>query len=204
MNEQSSLSFSGITTNGGQSYHLPTDIFKQLRNNDTPDKILQAAVEIVYQALKCDRVVVYSLESDSKCRITAEAVTPGYAQILNRTIRDVCFESGYIGKYQKGRIKSISNVSTSNIASCHLEALKEIDVQANLVIPIINQDTSLYGLLVIHQCSRSREWQRNEVEFLLEVAAWISEQLGNQSHCHNLVTQLANSIKAQNLGRDIN
>lgn len=203
MNEQSSLSFSGTTTNDNQPYQLPTNIFKQLRNNDTPDKILQATVEIIYQALKCDRVVVYSLESDSMCRITAEAVTPGYAQILNRTIRDVCFESGYIEKYQKGRIKSISDVGTSNMTACHLETLKEIDVKANLVVPMINQDTSLYGLLVMHQCSKNREWQRNEVEFVLEVADWTIEQLDNLSHQRHLTIQLSNGQKTKQLIDDI-
>ena len=195
MNVQSSLSFPDSATTNSQSYRLPSDIFKQLRNNDTPDKLLQTAVQVVYQTLECDRVVVYSMEPDSRCRITAEAVTLGYAQILNRSIKDVCFESGYIEKYQKGRIRSISDVRTSNLAPCHLEALKEIDVRANLVVPIINQDTSLYGLLVLHQCSRSREWQSSEVEFVLEVVNWIVEQLADQSHRHNLATQLSNSKK---------
>ena len=201
MNIQPSLSISDldVNDNGIQSHNLPTEIFKKFKNNDTEAKILQAGVEIVYQSLKCDRVIVYGMEPDAMCRITAEAVTPGYAQILNRTFKDVCFEAGYIEKYQKGRIKAISDVDNSDVAPCHLETLKEIDVKANLVVPLVNQNTSLYGLLVMHQCSRSRQWQQAEVEFVLEIADWITEQLAQQRTNSRLQTQLANNEKVRQL-----
>ena len=98
MNMQSSAPLPEISLNGAKYQILPTDIFKQLLQSDTEEQILQAGVEIVHQFLKCDRVVVYSMQSISKYKITAEAVTPGYSQILHSTIEDPCFEARYFDK----------------------------------------------------------------------------------------------------------
>ena len=201
MTIQPPISLSNISANGN-SQKLPnllTEIFKQLKNNDTEEKVLQTTVEIVYQTLKCDRVVVYSMEAEAMCKITAEAVTPGYAQILNRTFKDVCFEAGYVEKYQKGRVRAIADVDNSSMTACHLETLKDIDVRANLVVPLINRDTSLYGLLVMHQCSRSRQWQQTEVEFVLEIADWTMKQIDQQRTNLKIATQLANHEKARQI-----
>ena len=80
MTIQPSLSLSENSANGALMNSIFTEIFQKLRNLKTEIDTLQAGVEIVYQTLKCDRAVVYSLQSDSYCTIIAEAVTPGYAQ----------------------------------------------------------------------------------------------------------------------------
>ena len=183
-----STSLSGIPTNGLKDYPLPTNIFTQLHQATTPEKTLQAGVEIVHQTLKCDRVVVYCMETAFRCQIIAEAVTPGYAQILHTTIEDPCFEDRYIDKYQKGRVKAITNIRESGMSLCYIENLEKIDVKANLVVPLTATDNSLYGLLVMHQCSRTREWQQSEVEFTMGVAQWLMQQLA-QLQTHQELTQ---------------
>ncbi|MEO1006892.1 MAG: GAF domain-containing protein, partial [Cyanobacteria bacterium J06638_38] len=46
---------------------------------------------------------------------------------------------------------------------------------------MVRSDNSLYGLLVMHQCSGTRKWQQSEVEFVLEVANWMIEELSQQA-----------------------
>ena len=65
----------------------------------------------------------------------------------------------------------------AGINPCHVESLDDIEVKSNLVVPIVRQDDSLYRLFVMHQCSRTREWQQPEVEFVLQVSSWLVEQL---------------------------
>ncbi len=180
MTIQPSLSLSEISANGASANSIFTEVFKKLRQVKTVENTLQAAVEIVYQVVKCDRAVVYSLQSDAYCKITAEAVTPGYTQTLGTTIKDPCFESGYIEKYRRGRVRAISDIYKAGINPCHIESLEQIEVKSNLVVPIVNQDNSLSGLLVMHQCRVKREWQQWEIEFSLQVASWIVEQLTQQ------------------------
>jgi GAF domain-containing protein len=199
MNIPPSLSLTEVSANGSAANAVLTELFKNLRDATTEEDVLQAGVQIVYQALKCDRAVVYSMGQDSFCTIVAEAVTPGYTQILGRTITDTCFEQGYIEKYSKGRVRAISDLRKSGISPCHIENLEKIDVKSNLVVPIIRQDNSLYGLLVMHQCSSTREWQQSEVEFVLQVSSWLIEQLARQQNYAALESQVANAKENRQL-----
>jgi GAF domain-containing protein len=193
-----SLSLTEVSANSSTNAVL-TELFKNLRDATTEADILQAGVRIIYQALKCDRTVVYSMGQDSFCKIVAEAVTPGYTQILGRTITDTCFEEGYIEKYSKGRVRAISDLRKSGMSSCHIETLEKIDVKSNLVVPIVRQDDSLYGLLVMHQCSSTREWQQSEVGFVLQVSSWLVKQLARQQNYSALESRVANAQKNKQL-----
>lgn len=199
MTIQPELALAKISANGLQVNNIFTDIFRQLRTIKTESDILQVGVEIVKQSLNCDRTVVYSLQGDSYCKIVAEAVTPGYTQTLGTTIRDSCFEQGYLEKYRKGRIRSIPDVYRSGMNPCHIENLEKIEVKSNLVVPIVRSNNSLSGLLVMHQCSRTRQWQQTEIAFVLEVAAWIAEQLEKQQLHSNLQSKLEKTEQAQQL-----
>lgn len=199
MTIEPSVPLSEIVDNSMQLTSLTTNIFKQLGNTNTQEDILQTAVEIIFQVLKCDRVVVYSMQSESLCKIVAEAVIPGYAQILNTTIQDPCFEARYIDKYQKGRVRAITNILEAGMSTCYVENLEKIDVKSNLVVPLTGKDRSLYGLLVMHQCSRIRQWQQLEVEFTLQVADWTIEQIFQQQAYQDLDNQVKNNTKAQEL-----
>ncbi len=199
MTIQSSLSLPENSANGASMNSIFTEIFQKLRNLKTETDTLQAGVEIVYQTLKCDRAVVYSLQSDSYCTIIAEAVTPGYAQTLGTTIKDPCFEAGYIEKYRRGRVRAITDIYEGGINPCHIESLEQIDVKSNLVVPLVRQDNSLYGLLVMHQCSGKRQWQQPEVEFVLQVASWMIEQLSQQQTNLALKSQVENMKQARQL-----
>ncbi len=199
MTIQPSLSLSENSANGALMNSIFTEIFQKLRNLKTEIDTLQAGVEIVYQTLKCDRAVVYSLQSDSYCTIIAEAVTPGYAQTLGTTIKDPCFEAGYIEKYRRGRVRAITDIYEGGINPCYVESLEQIDVKSNLVVPLVRQDNSLYGLLVMHQCSGKRQWQQPEVEFVLQVASWMIEQLSQQQTNLALKSQVVTMKQARQL-----
>ena len=203
MTFQSSASLSEFSSNGGQPKNFPTHIFKKLRKLTSEAEILQAAVEIVYQSLKCDRAVVYSMQSESLCKITAEAVTAGYAQTLGSTIKDPCFEARYIEKYQRGRVRAITNIHEAGMSPCYVENLAKIDVKSNLVVPLSAVDNSLYGLLVMHQCSRTRKWQQKEVEFILSVANWAMEKVAELRESSRLQQQIDSYEQAQHLIADI-
>ena len=197
MTIQPGLTLSEISDNSLQVNNIFTDIFKQLRSIKTESDILKVGVEIVKQTLNCDRTVVYSLQDDSYCKIIAEAVTPGYTQTLNTIIKDSCFEQEYREKYRKGRVRAITDIYKSGMNPCHIESLEKIEVKSNLVVPIVSSNSFLYGLLVMHQCSRERQWQQAEIAFVLEVADWIIEQLEQQQADSNLQSKLAKIEQAQ-------
>ena len=197
MTIQPALSLSGISASvANVQINNITEFFKQFRSIETELDVLQAGVEIVKQSLNCDRTVVYSLQDDSYSKIVAEAVTPGYTETLGMTIKDTCFEKGYMEKYRKGRVRAITNIYKVGMSPCYLKDLEMIEVKSNLVVPII-RDNSLYGLLVMHQCSREREWQQTEVAFVLEIASWMVEQINQQQAYLDLQSQLEKVERTQ-------
>ena len=73
-------------------------------------------------------------------------------------------------KYCQGLTIAIDDVETAYATSaCLLKLLRQIQVRAKLVAPILVQN-HLWGLLIAHQCLEPRQWQDNEKMFLKQIA----------------------------------
>jgi GAF domain-containing protein len=156
-------------------------------------QVLDVTVNSIRKAVRCDRAVIYNLQSLDRGKIVAESVIGDYPKTINTTITDPCFEARYIDKYQMGRVRAISNIYQAGLSNCYVENLEKISVKANLVVPILNSSNQLYGLLVLHQCSATREWQSAEIDLTVQMAVQLSYALLNISRlieCEQLRTEL--------------
>jgi two-component system sensor histidine kinase/response regulator len=73
-------------------------------------------------------------------------------------------------KYHQGFTGAIDDVEVAYRDSpCLLQLLRQTQVRAKLVAPIIVQN-HLWGLLIAHQCFESRYWQDSEKLFLKQIA----------------------------------
>jgi methyl-accepting chemotaxis protein PixJ len=140
-----------------------------LRQAPNQEGMLKTAVVETRQLLKADRVVVFRLKEDLSGVVTHESVAPGFTEALGRHIEDPCFRDWYAKHYREGKVTVINNVQQANFARCYIEALERLDVKANIVAPLI-EDDQLFGLLVAHQCSRPREWQQSEIDLFTQIA----------------------------------
>ena len=179
-----------------------TDFFTQairhIRQSLQANNILDVTVQEVYRVLKCDRVIVYSLEWDSYGKVLAEAIAPGRKRTLGKVIKDPCLEVRHIEKYRNGRVKATDNIDLARITSCHLEELKKLEVKAYLVTPILNEN-KLFGLLVAHQCSAPRQWQQSEIRYVTQIATQVAFALDNAQ----LLQQLEqSSLKVAQISAD--
>lgn len=199
-------SFSGLIKNNQQNDDLInnnllnflTDTIRQVRSKRAEQGIWQTTVEIVHQILQCDRVVVYSLLSESQGTIIAEALTSGFSPTLGSVIEDPCFEARFIALYQRGRVRATPNIYEAGMSPCYVENLEQIEVKAHLVIPLINSDGSLFGLLVMHQCRDLRQWQQSEIDFGVQVAGWAIEQVEKEKETCQLQAKLTQITQWQN------
>ncbi len=155
-----------------------TDATRYIRESLAQEDILEVTVEEVRRVLHCDRVVVYSLNRDNYGVIVAESVAPGWTRAEGRVIKDPCFESKYLDKYRNGRVRAWSNIYEAGFTKCYIDQLEQIEVKANLVTPIINEG-KLFGLLVAHQCSDSRDWQQSEIRWVTDIATQVGFALDN-------------------------
>ncbi|MBE9046419.1 GAF domain-containing protein [Pleurocapsales cyanobacterium LEGE 10410] len=175
-----------------------TEATQHIRQSIKQEDILEVSVEEVRRVLSCDRVVVYSLNSDNYGVVIAESVAPGYTRALYKTITDPCFAARYLDQYRDGRVRAIDNIEQAVISECYLEQLKTLEVKANLVTPILNQG-QLFGLLVAHQCSQPRHWLDYEIRWLTQIATQVGFALDNaqllqRAKNHTLATKLLNDF----------
>ncbi len=155
-----------------------TDAIHYIRQSITKEDILKASVREVRRVLNCDRVVVYSMNQDNYGMIVAESVAAGWTRAEGKVIKDPCFQTKYLDKYRNGRVRAWSNIYESGFTSCYIEQLEQLEVKANLVTPIVNEG-KLFGLLVAHQCSNTRQWQQPEIRWVTDIATQVGFALDN-------------------------
>lgn len=145
------------------------DITLRLREKLERQRIFNVAVQEVRQALGSDRAVVYMFDEKWQGTFVAESVARGFPVALGSTLYDPCFAERYVEKYKQGRVQATPNIYEAGLNACHLDQLKQFEVKANLVAPIL-ANNELLGLLIVHQCSTSRVWRDSEIEFFRQIA----------------------------------
>lgn len=128
--------------------------------------------------LKADRVALlrFSPQLGGPGEFVYEDVADGWNSLLNLKVQNNSFPD-----YQKEDIQAVTDIDASidpsQLSESHGKILREFQVKANLVVPVFKQDEArsatvpeLWGLLCIHQCSISRQWQDVEIEIAQKTA----------------------------------
>ena len=161
-------------------------ISSRVRESLDPDRICRSAVEGALELMGVDRAVIYRFDETTwDGEIISETVKPGWAKIIEMETEVPCFPAEYVEQYRLGRVQVTEDITKANLTECHETQLKKWQVKANVVVPIV-VNRKLYGLLGVHQCAYTRQWQESEVEVFKQVAqqvgyaleqAWLLEQV---------------------------
>ncbi|OWY66647.1 chemotaxis protein [cyanobacterium TDX16] len=151
---------------------LSIDITRRIRASLNEEDMLKTTVEEVRKAMKTDRVIVYGFDFNWYGTVIAESVVPGFPKAIWAQIQDPCFAEDYVDKYQQGRINAIEDIYAANLSECYLQQLEPFAVKANLVAPILKDDR-LFGLLIAHECAKTRHWQQWEIDLFTQLAAQV-------------------------------
>ncbi|MBO9998874.1 MAG: PAS domain S-box protein [Cyanobacteria bacterium SID2] len=160
-------------------------VARQIQQSIALSEILQTTVDEIYQQLGCDRVFLYQLEPDCSGRVVVEAVSAPQWSLLDRVMKDTCFEASWTTEDRKRQFSAIEDITTADISLCHVELLTEFQVKANLVVPIFHGER-LWGLSIAHSCNGPRQWKVEEIEGLQEIAVHV----GIAIHQASLIEQL--------------
>lgn len=144
-------------------------ITNQIRRSLDLPTTLKTIVREVQLLLDTDRVLIYQFTRGWQGEVVVETINGDWMPLLGNIYRDECFPQGHAQLYQGGRIRAVNDVAHSNLAPCHIQFLLDIQVQANLVVPI-RTGTDLWGLLIAQQCRERRKWQSFEVDLLQQLA----------------------------------
>ncbi|MFN5513739.1 MAG: PAS domain S-box protein, partial [Cyanobacteriota bacterium] len=170
-----------------QQERIINEIALKIRQNLDLDQTLTTAVGEMKTFFAVDRCLVYQFEKTSyRGKIVAEAVGADWTYGLGQEIEDTCFDKGLNERYLRGDCWALSDIETAGLTDCHQQLLKQFEVRANLVVPIIIQTLGrspehhpqVWGLLILHQCSAPRVWQPQEIDFLKKLAAQLAIAVG--------------------------
>jgi PAS domain S-box-containing protein len=155
-------------------YQLFTEITLKIRQSLQIEEILQTTVTELQKMLNWDRVLIYQLLPNDQGNFITEAVSPGCSRIRgHKNTEDYLkaeFSQQYcLQQYRRGQIPEVTDLDVTGVQLTHVELLKQFGVQANLVVPILVKE-ELSGLLIVHQCTHSRQWSSFETHLLRELA----------------------------------
>ncbi|RCJ24797.1 ATPase [Nostoc minutum NIES-26] len=177
-------------------------VTQRIRQSLNLQNILNAIVKEVRDLLEVDRVVVYQFAPDMSGTVVAESVESGWTVSLGQKIEDTCFQTGGGVEYHQGRKQAVANIYKAGLSDCHLQLLEQFEVKANLVVPILlevggEKSGFLWGLLVAHQCSRPREWEENQLDFLDQLTVQIAIAIQQSSIFQQAQNELTERQKAE-------
>lgn len=145
-------------------------ILQNLTNTLVRDSLVQQTTNQLRESLQVDRVVLYYFYYQWKGQVTFESLSEDKYSILWSSGPDECFNSEYAALYELGRIRAIDNLDTEMMNPCHRDYLRNLQVKANLVVPILSPQ-GLWGLLIAHHCQAPRPWSKKDIEIMRQGAA---------------------------------
>ena len=174
-----------------QSEQLKSKLMLKIRNSSELPNILEMAVTEIRDFLAADRVAIYQFNYDLSGTIVSESVGEGWTATINENIHDTCLQGGLNIRYRQGWYWAMENIERAGLTDCHRELLARFEVKSNLVLPILvadvepisalmviddplllenlNSKSYVWGLLIVHQCSQTRDWSENTIALLKEL-----------------------------------
>ncbi|MEL6854518.1 MAG: GAF domain-containing protein, partial [Cyanobacteria bacterium J06607_13] len=170
---ESSLRFQSETqSESARRAKLLSALTSDIRRTLEEEAIFSTSVERAREVLEVDRVLVYRFNADyTGGTATAESVGKGWSRAQGQVLEDPMLPDS-VDRFKSGQVSTVENIETENLTECHCRLLRELDVKANMVAPIMVGD-DLVGLLCAHQCGGPRQWQPEEINMIQQISTQI-------------------------------
>ena len=155
------------------------DVVVKIRESLDLETIFRTTVHEVRRSLKADRVGIFCFDPGAgfcSGEFIAEDLLPNFDSALSVKVKDYCFGDQYAPQCLEGQVQAMSDINSVGSKVPHFEIIERFQVKAQIVAPLM-EGSDLWGLLCIHQCTHSRDWEKAELEFVTQVAAQLSVAL---------------------------
>jgi twitching motility protein PilJ len=182
---ESSLRFQSETqTESARRSHILSEFTSQVRASLDSDAILATAVDRMRAAFNVDRVLIYRFSAGyGGGEVTAESVGKGWPRAKGQYLEDPMLPNS-VARFKTGQIAYVQDIDKEDLTECHCKLLKELEVKANMVGPIIVGD-DLVGLLCVHQCSAPRQWTAEEIALMQQLTTQVGYALAQSRLMQN-------------------
>lgn len=136
----------------------------RMQQAETKDELLLITVAEIQQYLKVDRALIYQFQGEHQGLVVAEAIVEGFTPSLNETLPAIAFGASARRDYHQRPFLAIK-AAPELLTPYQSQLLERFQVKTSLSMPlVINQE--IWGLLVVQQCDRPREWELFEINQL--------------------------------------
>jgi sigma-B regulation protein RsbU (phosphoserine phosphatase) len=156
-------------------------------------RVFALATGELRQCFGVDRVAIFQFHAGTnftRGEFIAESVDARFEPTRGKLVSERCFGERHAAAYEQGRIQTIADVDRETLEDCYRQLLREFQVRANLVYPLLNAG-ELWGLLCVHQCSAARVWQAYEIDFIGQVANQLAIAIQQADLFEKLCAELA-------------
>lgn len=173
---------------------LMAEIALRIRSSLNLEEILNTTVAEVRQFLKADRVFVAYLDPEGGCRTVAESADPQWKSMLGW---EVDGRSATIIRelFTSDAVLAVNDIREIAQTPFLQEHYQRCQVQAGMGVPImLNGD--LFGVLIVNQCSATRQWQPFEVELLQRLGTQVEIAI-QQGQLYQQLRAMATNLECQ-------
>ncbi|ACK66189.1 response regulator receiver modulated diguanylate cyclase [Rippkaea orientalis PCC 8801] len=170
--------------------------------------VLHTSVRGISQFLQADRVIVAQITPSGEISVIEECRKRPWKTMLHlRLGQFLSFQD--IQRWQQGKIQTINDVHQEGYRESSMMTLDNLfEVKAKIVVPILQNQASLtletpqwsncehrsnqplpgqlWGLLIAHQCSNTRQWTNAEIGLLSLLASQIAIAIQQDSFYQHL------------------
>jgi len=184
-------------------YRLLSSISLRIHQSLDLEDILNCTVAEVRQFLQTDRVLIYRFDTDTSGILLAASVLPEWDLGSRINFHRIWYREQK-AVYEHGLTQVVHDIHCHNWQPDYLDLMRQLQVQAKLVVPIL-QETHLWGVLAVHQCSGMRQWQAIEIELLEHLAvqaaiaiqqAQLFSQVQQQAQREHLLNQIHTALSS--------
>ena len=146
-----------------QRERLFRGIAQRLTQSLTLEEILKPSVREVQEFLRVSSVGLYHKNGNFPAQFLAEDGT----SVSQSSRQDADWEMEYAKEFEAGRIVAITDIQQNEVPAVVANRLRQLNIKAALIIPILIQGEWWGFLEAAH--SESREWDAAMVEWLVDV-----------------------------------
>jgi methyl-accepting chemotaxis protein PixJ len=159
--------------NAALQAQILNDISSRLGAYEDVEEILDSVVDDAREALKADRVVVFKVDAQLKGMAIAESGDPRWKSITGKSLHECGLDERYVKQAQRGKVTVLNRLSGAGLSEFQLEHLELAQVRSLIIAPI-TIEKKLFGLMVVHSCQTTRQWQDSENSLLRQISNQVS------------------------------
>ena len=175
----------------------------RVRQSLNLEDILDRTVAEVRQFLQADRVLIYRFDDFSTGVLVADAVAPEW-DIHTENSPHKIWHRDHDATYEQGETYIVNDIAQLGLPADYMAIMLRLGIKAKLVVPIMQGD-QFWGILAVHQCSGTRQWQPFEIALLeplsTQVAIAIQQaqlfrQVQQQAQREQLLNQISQALNS--------